>query len=100
MSAPKMEFTIIREVNNEEVTNVLNIRIADVARYDIIRNRYGFPAQEDGTTLWALLIAYCNMVRTGLIPINTKPEEFIDTVVSVEFETEDAEEQADAPKSE
>lgn len=95
--AAAMKFTLTTESSGAECEHEVSIKIADLARYDILRNRYGFPAQEEGQFLFMVLISYCSLVRTGVIAATVKPEEFIDSVVSIEPE---AEEEADAPKSE
>lgn len=94
--AAAMKFTLTTESNGAEAEHAVSIKIADLARYDILRNRYGFPAQEEGQFLFMVLISYCSLVRTGVVASIVKPEEFIDSVVSIEPE---AEEEADAPKS-
>lgn len=94
--AAAMKFKLTTESNEIETEHEVSIKIADLARYDILRNRHGFPAQEDGQFLFMVLISYCSLIRTGVIATTVKPEEFIDSVVSIEPE---AEEEADAPKS-
>lgn len=94
--AAAMKFTLTTESNGAEAEHAVSIKIADLARYDILRNRYGFPSQEEGQFLFMVLISYCSLVRTGVVASTVKPEEFIDSVVSIEPE---AEEEADAPKS-
>lgn len=94
--AAAMKFKLTTEANGTESEHEVSIKIADLARYDILRNRHGFPAQEDGQFLFMVLISYCSLVRTGVVAATIKPEEFIDSVVSIEPE---AEEEVDAPKS-
>jgi hypothetical protein len=93
-----MKFNITLDNNGAETKQEVSVKIADLARYDIIRNKYGFPAQDEGQFLFMVLVSYCSLIRTGAIPVNTKPEEFIDTVSEIE-PIEEAEDEAEAPKS-
>lgn len=97
--AQAMKFNLTTEDNEgTETSQELTIKIADMARYDIVRNRNNFPNQEEGGFLFMVLVSYCSLARTGKIPANTKVEEFIDTVVAIE-PVEAPEEEEDAPKS-
>lgn len=97
--APAMKFNITTEAKDgSETTQEVTVRIADLARYDIVRNRNGFPSQEEGSFLFMVLVSYCALTRTGKI-VNVKVEDFIDTVVTIE-PVEAPEEEAEAPKSE
>lgn len=98
--APAMKFNVTTESKEGvETTQEVTVRIADLARYDIVRNRNGFPSQEEGSFLFMVLVSYCSLARTGKLPANTKVEEFIDTVVTIE-PVEAPEEEAEASKSE
>ncbi|UVJ37985.1 hypothetical protein [Arthrobacter sp. CJ23] len=91
-----MSFTLTTETNGNTVDHKVDIKMADLARYDIVRNRHGFPAQENGQFLFMVLVSYCSLVRTGAIADTVKPEDFIDTVLNIEPE---AEEEAEPSKS-
>lgn len=78
--------------NGVEETHEVNVTIADLARFDILRNRNGYPAQEDAQYLFMILISYCSLVRNGIIASTVKPDDFINTVVNIEpEESEDVE---------
>jgi hypothetical protein len=93
-----MKFNITLDNNGTETQQEVNVKIADLARYDIIRNKYGFPKQDEGQFLFMVLVSYCSLIRTGGIPITTKPEDFIDTVSEIE-PVEEAEDEAEDSKS-
>lgn len=80
----KFKVTTADADGSNEVTREVSAGFADLARYDILRNRFGFPKQEDAPVLFMGLLAYCNLVRTGQIPATTKPELFVDSVLDVE----------------
>jgi hypothetical protein len=93
-----MKFNITLDNSGTETTHEVNVKIADLARYDILRNRHGFPAQEEGQFLFMVLVSYCSLIRTGTIPVTTKPEDFIDSVSEI-IPVETPEEEAEASKS-
>lgn len=95
--AAQMKFTLTTSNDGVETEHPITVTIADLARYDIVRNRFGFPAQDEGQFLFMILVSYCSMVRTGKLANTVKPDEFIDTVVNIEPEA--VEEEAEAPKS-
>lgn len=80
----KISFKVTTEENGTETERTIHAGFADLARYDIIRNRLGFPGQEEAPILFMGLLAFCNLVRTGQIPANTKVETFLDSIASVE----------------
>lgn len=86
------------DANGAEANYEVSVTMADLARYDIQRAKLGFPKKEEAEFLFMVLVSYCSLVRSGQIPVTTKPEAFIDTVVNIE--PEDAEEEAEADKSE
>ena len=95
--AAQMKFVITTQADNVESIHPVSITIADLARYDILRNRFGFPSQEQGQFLFMVLISYCSLVRTGVVKNTVKPEDFIDSVVNIE--PEETEDEAEASKS-
>ena len=69
----------------------LKITMADMIRYDVLRARYNFPKQEEGTFIFMALLAYSAMVRSGKIPATTKPDDFFETIETIEAANEDSE---------
>lgn len=67
-----------------EVTAVF----ADLIKYDVLRNRLGFPGREGNEFLFMGLITYCALLRTGQIE-NTKPEAFLEIIAAIEPVVED-----------
>lgn len=67
------------EGNTYEVTAV----VADLAKFDVLRYRLGFPPRDQGEFVFMCLVAYSALVRTGQISNNTKPEDFINLLASV-----------------
>lgn len=84
--------------NAEGAENELSLSatVADLARYDIIRAKLGWPGRAEADFLFMVVVAYACLVRTGQISANVvSPEKFIDTVVSVELDDDEPAEGAD-----
>jgi hypothetical protein len=62
---------------------------ADLIKYDVLRNRLGFPGREGNEFLFMGLITFCALLRTGQIPTESKPEQFLETIASIEPVVED-----------
>ncbi len=62
---------------------------ADLIRYDVLRNRLNFPPREGNEFLFMGLIAFCALLRTGQIPNESKPEDFLNTIAMLEPIEED-----------
>jgi len=70
---------------------------ADLIKYDILRNRFGYPAREGNEFLFMGLLALCALSRTKQIDANITPDAFLESVASIEPIVEDeAEFRADA----
>lgn len=67
---------------------------ADLIKYDVLRNRLNFPPREGNEFLFMGLVSFCALLRTGQIPAESKPEEFLNTIEGIEPQSED---EADFP---
>lgn len=56
----------------------------DMVRWDLSRNRYGWPAVGDAPVLWATVTSYYALIRSGKIKGMTV-EEFIDRAIDVRY---------------
>lgn len=56
----------------------------DMVRWDLIRSRKGWPATSDAPILWATVVAYFALRRSGELGDETV-EAFIDRAVSVTY---------------
>lgn len=89
----KVETTEGKEYN---VTAVF----ADLIRYDILRSRLGWPGREGNEFLFMGAVSFCALLRTGQIPNETKPDEFLNTIAGIEPQVEEgAEFPADSDNS-
>lgn len=62
----------------------VKVVMADLVRYDIQRNKLGFPPKEGNEFSFMALVSYCSLVRTGQISATTKAEDFINTIANLE----------------
>lgn len=68
-----------------EVTAVF----ADLIKYDVLRARLNFPPRDQSEFLFMGLVAFCALLRTGKIPNESKPEDFLNTIAGIEPTEED-----------
>lgn len=57
----------------------------DMVRFDLIRSRKGWPGSSDAPILWATVVAYFALLRSGSIPSTETVEHFIDRAVHVSY---------------
>ena len=57
----------------------------DMVRFDLVRSRKSWPASGDAPVLWATVVAYFALLRSGEIPKDETVEQFIDRTVTVSY---------------
>ncbi|WP_311878680.1 hypothetical protein [Microbacterium forte] len=57
----------------------------DMVRFDLIRARKGWPGSSDAPILWATVVAYFALRRSGEVPESETVEQFIDRAVHVTY---------------
>lgn len=57
----------------------------DMVRFDLIRARKSWPGSSDAPILWATVVAYFALLRSGSIPQTETVEQFIDRAVNVTY---------------
>ncbi|WP_431229330.1 hypothetical protein [Paenarthrobacter nicotinovorans] len=62
---------------------------ADLIKYDILRNRFGYPAREGNEFVFMGLLAMCALSRTKQIDANLSPDAFLETIESIDPIVED-----------
>lgn len=81
-----MKFHVVTTDDKEyDVTAVF----ADLIKYDVLRNRLNFPPREGNEFLFMGLITFCALLRTGQIPKESKPDEFLETIAAIDPAVED-----------
>lgn len=81
-----LKFTITTTNGNSyEVKAVF----ADLIKYDVLRNRLNFPPREGNEFVFMGLVSFCALLRTGQIPAESKPEEFLNTIEGIDPVVED-----------
>lgn len=65
---------------------------ADLIKYDILRARLNYPPRDQSEFLFMGLVAFCALHRIGAVKNETKPEEFLNTIASIELVEDEAEE--------
>ena len=73
---------------NDTIEYTIQADNRDMVRFDLIRSRKQWPASSDAPMLWATVIAYFALLRSGSIADETV-EQFIDRAVSVTSVKED-----------
>ena len=61
----------------------------DMVRFDLIRARKQWPSSSDAPILWATVIAYFALLRSGEITATETVEQFIDRAVNVTYLKDD-----------
>lgn len=70
--------------------------IGDMAKYDVIRSRKGWPKRDDAEVLFLVGITYLGLKRTGKVPDGHTIDSFIDAIDTFEVEDLDDDAEADA----
>lgn len=84
-----MELTV---ATTDDKTYEVKAVFADLIKYDILRSRLNFPNRTESEFAFMGLVAFSALIRTGQIPNETKPQEFLDRIASLEpVESEEAE---------
>lgn len=82
-----MELTVTTTDNHTYEAKAV---FADLIRYDILRARLNFPNRSESEFAFMGLVAFAALIRTGQIPNETKPQEFLDKIAGLEpVENED-----------
>lgn len=90
--AALMKFTV---TTTDDKTYEAKAVMADLIRYDVLRNRLNFPPREGNEFVFMGLVTFCALLRTGQIPAESKPEEFLNTIANLE--PADEEDEAEFP---
>lgn len=75
------------KVTIDGTEKVVNVKLPDLARADVLRARKGLPTLNDGQFINSLLFIYCALIRTGELPNTTDFDKWVDTVEDVDMDT-------------
>jgi hypothetical protein len=79
---PKLKVTY--SLNNTESTQEIQVIFADMVKWDILRKRNNFPAQDEAPSIWMGTLAFAALVRTKVLDTNASVEDFLNTIVMIE----------------
>lgn len=69
---------------------------ADLIKYDILRSRKNYPSRDESEFLFMGVVAFCALTRTGVLKNDTKVDDFLKTIATIEPE-ETEEDEAEFP---
>lgn len=81
-----MKFRV--QTTDDKEYNVTAV-FADLIKYDILRSRLGWPGREGNEFLFMGVVSFCALLRTGQLPTETKPDDFLNTIASIEPQVEE-----------
>jgi hypothetical protein len=98
MASSQLHITVTFKLDGTEQTHEITTQFSDMVRFDVIRNRKGFPKADESSFLFMAIVCYAALLRLGIIQNTFDVEKFIDSIVNCEpIEDADALEGAEFP---